>query len=195
MNTTTQAWRMIVAGAWRFTLVSLAGFAPWAFAGRWFHQQVGEVGLYAGCLIAFLLAAFFLLPGLLYGPRRMVRCLAFFFPAFIAYALLWCACWFTLGGRMGEWTGALIGGSAFALITAWILGRPRSLLLAVVVFVLAHTAGYFAGDHAMHLLAANDVPRPLAMLAWGVCYGFGFGAGLGWLIHACASSRTGPSAD
>jgi len=32
MNTTTETWRMVVAGAWRFTLVSVAGFAPWACA-------------------------------------------------------------------------------------------------------------------------------------------------------------------
>lgn len=184
MNTTT--WRSVVAGAWRFTLVSIAGFAPWAFAGHWFHRQVGEAGLYAGCLVAFLLAAIFLLPGLLNGPRRLARCIAFFFPAFIAYAVLWCACWFTLGGRTGEWTGALIGGSAFVLITAWVLGRPRSLLLTVTVFVLAHTAGYFAGGETMHLLVANGAPKPLSMLAWGVCYGVGFGAGLGLLVDSCA---------
>lgn len=175
----------IIAGLWRFTLVSIAGFAPWIVTGGWFYRTVGEAGLYAACLLTFLAAALLLLPGLLRGPRRVRRCAAFFFPAFIAYAVLWCLCWFTLGGRTGEWTGALLGGSAFALITAWVLGRPRSLLLAVVVFVVAHAAGYFAGGEAMHLLMANGAPKPLAMLAWGVCYGVGFGAGLGWLVHAC----------
>lgn len=190
MNTTTS--RSIVAGAWRFTLVSIAGFAPWAFAGRWFHQHVGEAGLYAGCLIAFLLAALVLLPGLLSGPRRLARCAAFFFPAFIAYAVLWCACWFTLGGRTGEWTGALIGGSAFVFVTALVLGRPRSLWLALVVFVATMVAGYFAGGYAMHQLIADGVSGPLAMLAWGVCYGVGFGAGLGWLVDQCTSRHEHP---
>ena len=182
MTGRTSAAPSILAGIWRFTLVSIAGFAPWVVSGGWFYRTLGESGLYTACLLAFLAAALVLLPGLLAGPQRLRRCATFFFPAFIVYALLWCACWFTFSGRAGERAGALIGGSAFALITVWVLGRPPSLLLAVLVFVLAHAAGYFAGGEAMHLLLANGVAKPLAMLAWAVCYGVGFGAGLGYLI-------------
>lgn len=175
----------ILAGIWRFTLVSVAGFAPWIVAGGWFYRTVGEAGLYAACLLAILLAALLLLPGLLSGPQRVRRCAAFFFPAFTAYAVVWCGCWFALGGRTGEWAGALAGGAAFTCISAWILGRPPSLLLALVVVITTQVLGYFGGDAAMKAIAAGGRPGMSGMLAWGVCYGIGFGAGLGWLIHAC----------
>ncbi|MBA3700667.1 MAG: hypothetical protein H0W78_17605 [Planctomycetes bacterium] len=178
---------IVFAGIWRFTLVSIAGFAPWVVTGGWFYRHVGEAGLYLACLLAFLVAALVLLPGLLSGPRRVQRTAMYFLPAFITYALLWCACWFLLGGRLGEWAGAISGGSAFVLISAWLLGRPRSLLLALVVFVAAHAVGYFAGGQAMHLLLSAGTAKALGMLAWGVCYGLGFGAGLGWLVAACVS--------
>ena len=37
-----------------FTLVSLAGFAPWAFFGRWFYRNIGEAGLYLICAFVFI---------------------------------------------------------------------------------------------------------------------------------------------
>lgn len=175
----------ILAGVWRFTLVGLAGFTPWIVGGGWFYRTIGEVGLYVTCLVAFLAAAMLLLPVLLDGPQRFKRCAAFFIPAFIAYAVVWCACWFALGGPAGEWLGALAGGSVFTLIAIRILGRPRSIPLALVVVVSTQVLGYFAGDAAMRVIAAGGRPGAIGMAAWGVCYGIGFGAGLGWLIHAC----------
>ncbi|HEX3133766.1 MAG TPA: hypothetical protein VHX44_09325, partial [Planctomycetota bacterium] len=184
MDTTTPLWRLLVAGTWRFILVSIAGFAPWVLGGGWFHRTVGEVGLYATCLVRFLLVALILLPGLLTGEARLRRTAAWFLPAFIAYAVLWCACWFLFHGRIGEIVGALTGGSAFALLTAWALGRPRSLLLSVLVFLAAHLAGYFIGGWAMHEGLAAGLQNTLGMLTWGLWYGIGFGAGIGWLVHA-----------
>lgn len=174
---------IVLSGMWRFTLVGVAGFAPWILAGGWFHRTLGEAGLYAACLAAFLLAALALLPGLLVGEARLRRTARWFVPAFTAYAVLWCACWFTLGGRAGEWAGAVGGVVAFVVLSAWTLGRPRAPLLTALVVIVAHAAGYFGGDHAYHALAAAQA-KTLAMLAWGVCYGLGFGAGIGWLVHA-----------
>jgi hypothetical protein len=174
----------VLAGSWRFKLVSIAGFSPWVVAGGWFHRTVGEAGLYAACLLAFLAAALVLLPGLLVGDARLRRTARWFLPSFTTYAVVWCACWFGLGGRTGEWLGALAGGACFVALSAWLLGRPRSPLVATVVFLSVHTAGYFAGDQAYRLIAASTHPKLFGMLAWGVCYGIGFGAGIGWLIHA-----------
>jgi hypothetical protein len=179
----------VVAGTWRFTLVSLAGFAPWVLGGRWFYRTIGEGGLYAVCLFAFLGAAVLLLPALLTGERRVRRTLVWFLPAFTTYAVIWCACWFGFGGRTGEWSGALVGGAAFVALSAWALGRPRAPLITTLVFLVAHTAGYFAGDQAYHACAAAAAPKMLGMSAWGVCYGVGFGAGIGWLVHACRDPR------
>lgn len=189
----TKAWslpRSLGEGAWRFTVVSLAGFSPWACAGGWLHARLGEGGLYAVSTLAFLAAAALLLPPVLPPPHRQRRLLRFFVPAFVVYAVVWCGCWFALGAGRGEWLGAALGGAMFVLITGTLLGRPASWSLAVIVFVLAHAAGYAVGGQAMHLLAGGGRPGSLAMLAWGGCYGLGFGAGLGYLIHACLCSGT-----
>jgi hypothetical protein len=177
--------RAIIAGAWRFTLVSIAGFAPWAVVDGWLHHHISEVLLYAICLVAFLAAALVLLPGLLSGPHRVRRVALFFIPAFTLYAVLWCACWFALGGRTGEWSGILLGGGAFAAVTALVLGRPRSAVLTMLVFIMAQVIGYFAGGQTMTLIAGGHHPGASGMLAWGICYGLGFGIGLGHLVHAC----------
>jgi hypothetical protein len=75
------------------------------------------------------------------------------------------------------------------------LGNTRGWLVGALGLFALHTAGYFAGDSAMY-----DVWVPkartfekgspefqnymtLAKLSWGLFYGLGFGAGLGWLFH------------
>lgn len=187
----SDAGRTMLSATWRFTLVSIAGFAPWVLAGRWFYRTVGEGGLYAACLLAFLGAAVLLLPALLTGERRVRRTALWFLPAFTAYAVVWCACWFGFGGRTGEWTGALIGGAVFVALSVWTLGRPRTLFITTLVFLAAHTAGYFAGDLAYRVLGSS-ASKTIGMLAWGVCYGIGFGAGIGWLVHACQARPRDP---
>ncbi len=196
MSTAPLTWsygRFLGEGAWRFLVVSLAGFSPWAFAGGWLHGHVGEAGLYAVCTLGFLLAATLLLPALL-QPRSVWRLQAFFVPAFLAYAVIWCACWFSAGSPWGEWLGVLAGGGAFVLITAWRLGRPRALVVALLVFIAAHAGGYFAGGAAMHVLADGHHPGVIGMLAWGACHGLGFGLGLGHLLHACQNARRSAAA-
>jgi hypothetical protein len=188
-NTTTALWRQIVAGTWRFTLVSIFGFAPWVVVDGWFHRHINEVLLYSLCLLAFLVAALVLLPGLLRGAHPRRRVALFFIPAFTVYALVWCTCWFALGGRTGEWTGIVLGGSAFALVTALVLGWPRRAVISLLLFISAQALGYFAGGQAMTLIAEGRHPGMAGMLAWGVGYGVGFGAGLGWLVHACTTAR------
>src|SRR3954451_21357803 len=44
----------LIRGIVGFTLVSVAGFAPWALAGRWFHRAIGEAGLYILCAVVFI---------------------------------------------------------------------------------------------------------------------------------------------
>jgi hypothetical protein len=182
---TGHAVATVLAGAWRFTLVAIAGFAPWVVAGGWCHRTVGEIGLYLVCLAMFLLAALALLPGLLPDERRLQRTAVWFVPAFTAYAVLWCLCWFTFGGRAGEWAGAVAGGAVFVALSAWTLGPPRAPFITAAVFIVAHAIGYFTGDWAHRALAAADHSTVPGMFAWAVCYGLGSGAGMGWLVHAC----------
>ena len=63
-------------------------------------------------------------------------------------------------------------------------------LLALIVVVATQVLGYFAGDAAMKALAASGRPGMSGMLAWGICYGVGFGAGLGWLVQACEPDQS-----
>jgi hypothetical protein len=173
----------IIAGMWRFTVVSIAGFAPWIIVDGWFHRHISEVLLYSSCLVAFLAAALVVLPGMVSGPKRLRGVALFFIPAFTLYAVLWCACWFTLGGRLGEWLGLALGGGAFAVITALVLGWPRSAVLSVLAFIIAQALGYVGGGQVMRLLADGHHPGVVGMLGWGVVYGVGFGAGLGYLLY------------
>jgi hypothetical protein len=184
----------VVAGAWRFMLVALLGFAPWALGGRWLTSNLGEIGLYGTCLLAFLLGAMLWLPPLLSGPHRWWQTLRYFIPAFIAYAVIWTLCWFLLGGKKGEWSGAILGGIAFTLWCAWRLGRPRWLGWTCLVFVAAHAIGYFSCEFAMSLLAKQYAAKTLGMWAWGLCYGLGFGAGLGYVVAVCQGGQASTEA-
>ena len=63
----TSLWRGITG----FTIVSVAGFAPWALAGRWFNRTVGEAGMYAACAIVFIGLSGLCLHRLIIGPGSL----------------------------------------------------------------------------------------------------------------------------
>ncbi len=184
--------RDLLHGALGFAAVSLASFSIWAFAAGLFRQAGGEPAMYAA-----IAAVFLGLSGLVLGPLAggIGRFYRVFLPAFSAYAVLWSAAWFAMPGRMGEWLGALAGCAAFVGLARWSLGATSGGLVLFSGFFALHTAGYFAGSWAMYdfWLARFKAGNPegltgpqaavLAKLSWGLCYGLGFGAGLGWLFH------------
>ncbi len=185
--------RDVVHGGLGFAVVSIAAFSVWAFAAPLFRGLGGEPAMYAAIAAVFLAGA-----GLMLGPLAggMARFYKAFLPAFLAYSILWCAAWFGLGGRLGEWTGAAAGCLAFALIVSRLQGRGGRWLTAAVALFVLHSAGYFAGDWSMYdvfVPKARAVGREsadfqhymtLAKLSWGLFYGLGFGAGIGWVFHA-----------
>ncbi len=89
------------------------------------------------------------------------------------------------------------------MISLKLLGNMRGWLVATLAFVTLHSAGYFAGDWVMHgflLSPARTEPfagmdkgtvAALAKLGWGLCYGLGFGAGIGWVFHQGAKREVG----
>ena len=181
--------RAIVRGSMGFTIVSVAGFSVWALAEKWFRTHGGDAALYAVCAVVFLGLSGLLLHPLINGPRPMRRFYKLFLPAFFAYALVWCGFWFALHFGVGEWLGSFLGCAAFALVLARAFGNYRALPLVIAVLFLTHSAGYFAGGYVMYHFPKSGtgwldgVSKQnlgiVAKLLWGVCYGAGFGAGIG----------------
>jgi hypothetical protein len=180
-----------------FTIVSLAGFAPWAFAGRALHRVVGEVGLYVACAAVFILLSGVFLHRLIIGPGSLARFYVLFTAAFMAYAVCWTVGWMSLRGNLGSIVGLFLGASAMAAILVWAFGaREAFLQVATALFVL-NAIGYFAGGwaeaeivrlktiHALGAILSAHTTRIAAMLAWGACYGIGLGAALGVAFYAC----------
>ena len=172
----------MVRGGLGFAVVSTAAFGVWVFGGKWFSHHGGEAAMYAGCCLVFLLLAGVLLHPLLQGQKTVSRFYKIFIPAFIVYAVAWCAGWFLMGAGNGEWVASLAGSVAFTVIMAAMLNGWRALPLSALVMFLGHSAGYFAGEKVCYtsLHSANSE------LMWGALYGLGFGLGIG---HAFAAMQ------
>lgn len=185
----------VLQGAWRFAIVSVAGFAVWAFAGNWFRAHGVEVGLYAATTVVFMGLAGLLMHPLVNGRRPIARFYGVFVPAFLAYAVVWCSFWFLMHFGVGEWLGSITGSFAFVAVAGWRFGNVPPVPKVSVVFFVAHSLGYFAGGKLMQFLTSpvgaelfNAMTKAqlgtVAKLSWGVVYGLGFGAGIGYAFYA-----------
>jgi hypothetical protein len=181
----------ILYGALGGMVLSVAGFVPWAVTGRWLYRTVGEAGLYGVCALVFIALSGPLLYRLLAGRRRLVRFYRLFAVSFAAYAAAWIAGWMALGGHAGSLAGLLAGALAMAGVLVVMLRVPREFPAVAAGLLVAAAAGYFLGGVVEGRLmewAAGSRPRAvLAMLSWGVFFGLGFGAGLGFSLHRCQS--------
>src|SRR5215472_9060853 len=173
-----------------FTVVSLAGFTPWGLAGRWLHQTIGEAGLYISCAAVFIGLSGPLMHRLILGPDSLVRFYKLFGLAFAAYSTAWIAGWMSLRGHAGSLAGLLLG----TILMGWILctafDASRARLKVIGILFALNALGYFGGGwvegHIAGLkegVAGFATERKtrliLAKMLWGLCYGAGFGAGLG----------------
>jgi len=187
----------ILRGTIGFTLVSLGGFAPWILAGRWFYRNTGEIGLYVACAIAFIGLSGPLLHRLIIGPGSLRRCYQLFSTAFIAYAVAWTLGWMLIGGWLGGVIGALAGVAVMGGMLAWGFGTPGAALKVVLALFVTNVAGYFIGEwghnsiltlkegNSLGLVLDRSTRALLSKGAWGLLYGMGFGAGIGWGFHLC----------
>jgi hypothetical protein len=191
----------LLQGSVGFTLVAIAGFAPWALAGPWFHRAFGELGMYLACTGVFVALSGPVLHRLVIGPGALARFAILFTIAYLAYAALWIAAWMTLGGNRGSLTGLGAG----SLLMGWILCRAftaRGVVVPVVAALLVgNLLGYYGGGYAEAFVAGLSVqgvagiahekarPTALAMLSWGVCYGLCLGAGLGAALYLCQAEH------
>lgn len=198
--------RAVLGGAWRFAMVSIAGFSVWAFAGKWFRGHGGEVVLYAASTVIFISVAGLLMYPLIRGPQPLIRFYNIFVPAFLVYGCVWSVFWFLLRFGAGEWLASLAGSVCFVTVCAWRFGNMRPVTGAALVFFVTHSVGYFAGGKLMaflmspgtaHVLAGLSKSQclTLAELSWGLLYGLGFGAGLGYLLHVLQATAKPSPAD
>jgi hypothetical protein len=187
----------VVRGMLGFIIVSVAGFAPWALGGRALHAAVGEIGLYAVCAFVFVALSGLLLNRLIIGPGSLVRFYLLFTVAFLAYAACWTLAWMTLRGNLGSVIGLLFGTAVMAWMLVYAFDAHGDFVKVAVVLFVLNAVGYFAGGwveaelvrlrtiHILGLILNRRSTLTLAMLAWGVCYGIGFGAGLGLAFYVC----------
>ncbi len=182
----------VLHGSIGFSFLSSAPFSVWAFGAGWLRNLGGELGMYAA-----IAAVFLGLSGLVLGPLAggVGRFYKAFLPSFFVYAIVWMAAWFALPDKRGEWIGAAAGCLVFAWIAMKMLCSTHGWLIAALALFVLHTAGYFTGDWSMYDVfvpkaraAGKGTPEfqhymTLAKLSWGLFYGIGFGAGIGWVFH------------
>ena len=186
-------WR----GTIGFTLVSLAGFAPWVLAGRWFYLNIGEAGLYVVCAGVFTGLSGVLLHRLIIGPGSLIRFYKIFSLAFVAYAIAWTVGWMLLRGFAGSIVGLLAGAAVMGAILAQGFAARGVWWKIIVILFLANAVGYFIGEwahnfiptlkegNALGLTLENSTRAMLSKVAWGFFYGLGFGAGIGFAFYLC----------
>ncbi len=165
----------VIRGALGFGAVSVAAYSVWAFGGKWFARHGGDAAMYPVIAVVFLALSGLVLHPLAGGVGRFTRA---FIPAFVAYAAVWCAAWFLIKKRPGEWVGSLAGSAAFALVAGALLGNLRPWFRATAALAVGHSAGYFLGGELYYATRSA-----LGMLGWGLLYGLGFGAGIGYAFR------------
>jgi len=166
----------ILRGSLGFAAVGVAAFSVWAFGKGWLRDHGGETALYACCFTVFAVLTGLFLHPLLPGPRSVGRFYRVFVPAFLVYTVLWCAAWYAMGEGAGEWLGSFAGTFGFATVLALMLGNARALPLAALGLFAGHSAGYFLGERICYA-QLHSTPSELI---WGLLYGLGFGAGIGF---------------
>jgi hypothetical protein len=175
----------LLRGAIGFTAVSVASFAIWAYAGRWFHRHGGELAMYSACAAVFILGGALLLHPLIWGERSLLRFSKVFFSAFLAYAVAWSVAWFALGFPYGEWVASAVGSLVFVAVAASFLGGWKHFLSATVVLFVLHSLGYFTGAEVYYPSDHSTGKK----LLWGILYGAGFGTGVGYVFHSLQRSQ------
>ncbi|HSI11198.1 MAG TPA: hypothetical protein VK961_04105 [Chthoniobacter sp.] len=171
-----------VRGIIGFTIVSVAGFAPWPLIDRFIaHPTVNQ--LYVACTAVFIGLSGPCLHRLIIGPGSLSRCYKLFTLAFVAYAIGWITCWELRPDDLGGLGGLLAGTALMGAILSLAFDHPRAMPKTILALFLLNTAGYYAGGKLEGLLGVGH--RHTAQLLWGACYGIGFGAGLGAAFYFC----------
>ena len=175
----------IVRGAAGFSVLSVAAFTPWVFAGR----RLGETGMYAACAALFIGLSGPLLHRLILGPGSLPRFTKLFALAFVANAVGWTSGYMILRGHAGSLVGLLAGTAAMGGVIAVAFEARNEALKSIAALFVLTTLGYYVGWWVEAPLSKTH--RTAAMLLYGVFYGLGLGAGLGLAFHFCQNAARG----
>lgn len=173
----------LLVGVLGFTAVSVAGFVPWAVFGHLLGPLVGERGVYVVCALVFIALSGPALHRLIIGPGSLARFYKLFSLAFVVYSAFWIGVWMSLRGDRGSVWGLLGGTLAMGVIFALAFDAGRRIVPVVAALFLLNAGGYFIGGVCEEALFPYN--GLAARLSWGVCYGIGFGAGLGVAFYLC----------
>jgi hypothetical protein len=174
----------ILRGIVGLTIVSVAGFAPWALGGKGLARAVGEAGMYVACAAAFIGLTGPLLHRLIIGPGSLPRFCKLFGLSFAVYSAAWIAAWMIRPGHVGSLVGLAAGTAAMGAMIATAFDARPAAWKGIPALFLLNTIGYYAGGWVEGAVA-KMAPIQIAMLLWGVCYGIGLGAGLGLTFYLC----------
>lgn len=169
----------VVAGSTRFAAASTLVFSTVAFAERWMYANLTLAGAYVVWTLLFLVVSPLAFIQQV-SERSQRRAFPLWFNiAFLAYCALWCAGWFVSPNTLGEVVGCVAG----SLALVGVLGSRgfvrKPFVTAGLVLAGCNLVGYFVGG----FLNAR-IGGPTGMLAWGMLFGAGTGAGIGALLTA-----------
>ncbi|MFM7187837.1 MAG: hypothetical protein ACKO14_08460 [Armatimonadota bacterium] len=167
----------IVAGSTRFAAASTLVFSTVAFAERWMYANLTVAGAYVVWTLLFLIVAPLAFIQLLGKSPHRRAFPVWFNIAFIAYCVLWCAGWFLSPDTLGEVVGCVAGSLALAGVLCSRGYVRKSFVVAGLALGACNLVGYFAGG----FLNAR-IGGPIGMLAWGMLFGAGTGAGIGAIL-------------
>ena len=184
-----------------FTILSVAGFAPWAVFGRLLYRTIGEAGLYAVCALVFIALSGPLMHRLIVGPGSLSRFYKLFAVTFAVNSVLWILGWFAFrkfwNGHLGSLAGLLAGTAAMGWMLARAFDAREATVKVIAALFILNSLGYFIGGWVEGAvigmkqlsLFGHALVKPAQMILakslWGVFYGIGFGAGLGFAFHLC----------
>ena len=98
----------------------------------------------------------------------------------------------TLRGHPGSIVGLLAGTILMGIVFAGAFDVKTQALQIIAALFLLNAAGYFIGGLVEGIVSSlkatsltHSTQMILAKSLWGVCYGLGFGAGLGLAFYLC----------